>query len=200
MSYVFLRPHSMPGGKYHSPIWTPYALYGTIDYIYGWPAFNDNNGFTAAQTALNLIETAFYAYYLYAIYNAGAKDIFQFPDAKAFFVGDPSNVVRGPGVAKAVLCLFSAAVMTVSKTVLYCELDLAPPCQAKQTQTLHADQKGLNEYYSGFANIGHNSAFNLILLWMLPNGAWLILPGYMIYVLGVEILEAMDAAAMNKEE
>jgi hypothetical protein len=27
-SYIALRPHSMPGGKLHSPIWTPYALYG----------------------------------------------------------------------------------------------------------------------------------------------------------------------------
>lgn len=47
--YVLLRPHTMPGGKFHSPFWTPYALYGTVDYMYGWPAWNNHNGFTAAK-------------------------------------------------------------------------------------------------------------------------------------------------------
>lgn len=56
--YIFLRPWSMPGGRVHSPIWTPYALYGTVDYIYGWPAWNDGVGFTAAQGFLNIIESA----------------------------------------------------------------------------------------------------------------------------------------------
>jgi hypothetical protein len=42
----------MPGGKFHSPIWTPYALYGTVDYMYGWPAWNAGIGFTAAQGSL----------------------------------------------------------------------------------------------------------------------------------------------------
>src|SRR3954447_10069266 len=70
--YVLLRPHSMPGGRFHSPIWAPYALYGKIDYIYGWPAFNARNGFTAAQTVLNLIETTGYVFYLWVVYSYGA--------------------------------------------------------------------------------------------------------------------------------
>jgi len=28
---------------------------------------------------------------------------------------------------------------------------------------------GLNEYYSSFDNIGHNSVFDLILLWIIPK-------------------------------
>jgi hypothetical protein len=35
--YVLLRPHTMPGGKFHSPFWTPYALYGTVDYVRSIP-------------------------------------------------------------------------------------------------------------------------------------------------------------------
>src|SRR5690242_12203083 len=26
--YILLRPHSMPGGKFHWPLWVPYELYG----------------------------------------------------------------------------------------------------------------------------------------------------------------------------
>jgi hypothetical protein len=59
---------------------------------------------------------------------------------------------------------------------------------------------GLNEYFSGFANIGHNSAFNLVLLWIIPNGLWLIFPVYIIYVLGAEILEAMDGTQAVKQD
>ena len=121
MGYVAMRPHSMPGGKFHSPIWKPYALYGTVDYVYGWPAWNDHVGFTAAQTSLNAIETAMYIYYLFAIRKNGAKGLLNFQDLQGFLTGESNNSVRGPGVASAVLCLFSAAVMTVSKTILYCE-------------------------------------------------------------------------------
>ena len=117
--YIFLRPHSMPGGRVHSPIWQPYALYGTVDYIYGWPAWNDGVGFTAAQGALNIAESAMYAYYLLALRRAGeGTGWYRVWDA-SFWSG--STVVEGEGMATAVLVLFAAATMTLSKTVLYCE-------------------------------------------------------------------------------
>ena len=28
---------------------------------------------------------------------------------------------------------------------------------------------GLNEYYSGFVNIGHNTAIDLLFLWIIPK-------------------------------
>jgi hypothetical protein len=111
----------MPGGKFHSPIWKLYALYGTVDYVYGWPAWNGHVGFTAAQASLNAVETAMYIYYFVAIYRNASGNLLTTRSMKAFFLGDDDNSVRGPGVAKAVLYLFSAAVMTLSKTVLYCE-------------------------------------------------------------------------------
>jgi hypothetical protein len=120
-SYIALRPHSMPGGKFHSPIWKLYALYGTVDYVYGWPAFNGHVGFTAAQAALNTIETAFYIYYLVVMYRNTSGSLLKARDLRGFFLGEETNSVRGPGVAQAVLYLFSASVMTLSKTVLYCE-------------------------------------------------------------------------------
>lgn len=58
---------------------------------------------------------------------------------------------------------------------------------------------GFNEAFSGFENIGHNSLFNLIVLWIIPNGAWIVLPSYMIYVLGKEILDLMGGNGSGKK-
>lgn len=172
-SYVLLRPHSMPGNRLHSPIWTPYALYGTIDYIYGWPAFNESNGFTAAQTIMNLVETAAYLYYLGVIYAYGtpiAPSTGRPQQRKtgkgALWLFKDDKVVSGRTGAVALLVAFSASIMTVSKTALYCELSRVPTvCRGM----LFTDRSGLNEACSGFANIGHNDVFTLVFLWILPK-------------------------------
>ncbi|KAL2001711.1 hypothetical protein VTN02DRAFT_1351 [Thermoascus thermophilus] len=177
--YVLLRPHSMPGGRLHSPLWTPYALYGTVDYIYGWPAFNARNGFTAAQTVMNLVETAAYLFYLYVVYEhgtsttpAGRASQRRGPKGLMWFLRG-EKVVPGRIGALALLVAYSASVMTVSKTLLY----------------------WLNEVYSGFENIGHNSLATLVPYWIIPNGLWIIFPGYNIYLLGREILTALENVA-----
>lgn len=122
-SYVLLRPHSMPGGFLHSPLWTPYALYGAVDYIYGWPAYEARNGFTAAQTALNVVECLLYGFYLWVVYRHGRGETGEGRGApgsgKVGWVGR-GKVVRGRWGGWAVVVGFGAAVMTVSKTVLYC--------------------------------------------------------------------------------
>lgn len=119
----------MPGNKLHSPIWTPYALYGTIDYIYGWPAFNARNGFTAAQTIMNLVETVGYLYYLSIVYLYGASvaPTTGRPQQKKARKGlmwllKDDKVVPGRIGAVALLVAYTASVMTVSKTALYCVL------------------------------------------------------------------------------
>jgi len=43
---------------------------------------------------------------------------------------------------------FGAALMTLSKTILY----------------------WAQEYYCGFCEIGHNKLWDLVLLWIIPNG------------------------------
>ena len=126
--YVLLRPHSMPGHKLHSPLWTPYALYGTIDYVYGWPAFNARNGFTAAQTVMNLFESAGYVYYLWVVYRHGVSAIPSSGRARAkkdqkgiaWFLKD-EKVVSGRAGAAALLVAYTASVMTLGKTVIYGE-------------------------------------------------------------------------------
>ena len=49
----------------------------------------------------------------------------------------------------------------------------------------------LQEYYSGYAMVGHNDWRTLILLWMIPNGAWLVVPGYLAYAFAQEIYNDM---------
>lgn len=111
----------MPGGRIHFPVWKPYALYGTVDYIYGWPAWDSQNGFTAAQGALNAVEVLMYIYYVVVVMRTSAKGLYAFSDVHTLVSGSRDTRVRAPGVAKAVIMLFSATVMTLSKTVLYCE-------------------------------------------------------------------------------
>ncbi|KAH0844164.1 hypothetical protein AYO21_02084 [Fonsecaea monophora] len=176
--YIALRPHSMPGGKFHTPIWSLYALYGTVDYVYGWPAWDGHVGFTAAQASLNVIETVMYIYYLSTVLSNGTGGLLNCRSPQGFFLGERDKFISGPGVATAVVVLFSAAVMTLSKTILY----------------------WLNEYFSNFANIGHNSLYNLVFLWVIPNGLWLIFPAYMIYLLGKEMVAGMEGTQAEKEE
>ncbi|OKL60629.1 hypothetical protein UA08_04164 [Talaromyces atroroseus] len=176
--YVLLRPHTMPGGKFHSPIWSPYALYGTIDYVYGWPAFDAKNGFTAAQGLLNLFETAAYIFYLAVIYvcgttatSSGRISTKKVNKGLQWFLFE-EKVVPGRIGSFALLVAYAASVATFSKTILY----------------------WLNELFSGFANIGHNSLSNLIFLWIIPNGMWIVFPAYMIYVFGGELLYALESS------
>lgn len=115
--YVLLRPHTMPGGYLHAPVWKGYALYGSIDYVYGWPAFEANDGFTAAQASLNVVETLGYLVYLWMVWREGGRDGTE-PGMK----GRLGERVEGGWAAAAVLAGFAFSVMTLSKTVLYGEL------------------------------------------------------------------------------
>jgi hypothetical protein len=120
--YVLLRPHSMPGGWAHKPIWGPYELYGKVDYIYGWKAFNEHNGFTAAQAFMNIVESLFYIYYLYIVYvygKASPAPVRGAPKPSTMrFLGE-ERYLAGKMAGVAVLVLFSGSVMTLAKTVLY---------------------------------------------------------------------------------
>ena len=120
--YVLLRPHSMPGGWAHKPIWMPYELYGKVDYIYGWKAFNEHNGFTAAQAFMNIAESLFYIYYLYILYVYGKASPAAGRGAPKpstiGFLGE-QRYLSGKMAVVAVMVLYTGSVMTVSKTVLY---------------------------------------------------------------------------------
>lgn len=166
----------MPGGRIHNYLWKPYALYGTVDYLYGWPAWEAKNGFAAAQSVLNVVESLCYAYYLYVLGARAANGdgflrgvVMKSIDMSAWRDGTRIVVRGGRDVAVAVVVCFAAAAMTLSKTVLY----------------------WLNEYFSEFAYIGHNGWSRLFWLWVVPNGAWIVGSAYMCWVLGEEIVTGM---------
>lgn len=102
----------MVGGKYHSPLWTPYALYAEIDYVYGWKALQENNSWTQTQTWFNLGEVVAYGVYLGWVlgggYEKGGRRILE------------GRTLEGRRAAWAVLVGFSAASLTFYKTVMYC--------------------------------------------------------------------------------
>lgn len=143
--YVLGRPHTMPGGWAHIPLWQPYDLYGRIDRVYGFKAWEAKNGFTGGQSFMNLVEMTLYMAYLSLWY------LYATPDQRLRHVssgtGNGRRVLRGRMAAAAVLICFSAAVMTLSKTVLY----------------------WMCEYFSFFDNIGHNDLKNLVFLWIIPK-------------------------------
>ncbi|KAI9740698.1 MAG: hypothetical protein M1818_004663 [Claussenomyces sp. TS43310] len=176
--YVLLRPLTMPGGALYWPLYVPYELYGRTDYMYGWKAYHERNGFPSAQGALNVVETLLYAFYLYLALAYGesspAAGRGAPKPARAGRLGQERSV-DGKAGALAVMIAFSASIMTLSKTVLY----------------------GLNEYFSGFQHIGHNSILELFFLWVVPNGLWIVLPAYMAYVSGYEIFQGLTITASS---
>lgn len=104
-AYILLRPHTMEGGFLHEPLWVPYALYGTVDHVYGWKAWDAGSGFTAAQGSMNLVECVMYVSYL-SMWWGGKGE---------------KGEIGGRRGGLALLLGWGAAVMTLSKTVLYCE-------------------------------------------------------------------------------
>ena len=140
----------MTGGKWVWPFYTPYELYGTIDHVYGFKSWNAHNGFTAAQGSLNVVETLGYFVYLWIVYSHGRpekKEGRGTPPKSIVGRLAESRTVYGKMAAYATLLMFATALMTLSKTVLY----------------------WLNEAFSGFDNIGHNDAFTLFFMWIVPK-------------------------------
>jgi hypothetical protein len=43
------------------------------------------------------------------------------------------------------------------------------------------------------AEVGHNSLDRLIVLWVIPNGAWIVVPAILMKAFGAEIMQRLDA-------
>jgi hypothetical protein len=105
-AYIFLRPHSMPGGKWHDPFFLPMVQWANTDHIYGKQAWGEYEGFTAAQGVINMLEVTLYMVYFSIVYrNSGVWQRSSF---------------GGRAAAWAVLVGFAAGVVTATKTALYC--------------------------------------------------------------------------------
>ncbi|KAJ7926147.1 hypothetical protein B0H13DRAFT_1972884 [Mycena leptocephala] len=149
IGYCFMRPRSMEGGDLHW-IWAP--VYGSYQNVYGIPAFEKGDGFPNAQSLLNIVETLMNLVYLYT-----------------------AHVTAWP---PAPLIGFTAAAMTLSKTVLY----------------------WAQEYYCDFCAIGHNSLEDIIKYWVLTSGIWIVVPSLILVRLGKDLIADLNIAhqASNK--
>lgn len=166
----------MAGGKLQWPIWKPYEIYAAIDHVYGKPGWESNEGFGGAQGVLNTVEAVLYGLYIFIIYNhsrpaPGGRGLQVGEGVSGFLSG--GRKIAGKTGNRALLIGFSAAVMTLSKTVLYY----------------------FNEYFSNFHNIRHNDWATIALFYGLMNGLWVIFPAYMTIVFGADLLEALDLAS-----
>lgn len=118
----------MPGGWLHSPIFKPYALYGQVDHVYGFPEYEKGDGFGSAQGAVNALETVGYATYLYLVAAYGTQEGVKGRGAPRVGGGmgmlqdlSRARSVRGQVGAFAVVLGFATAMVTFSKTLLYCK-------------------------------------------------------------------------------
>ncbi len=107
----------MPGGSLHSPLWIPYEIYMRTDYVYGWKALEEKNGFTSAQGTMNIPETLLYLYYFYLVFFHGTQPKPMRGGPRLGFL--VQRYVHGQAGALAVIVGLTAAVMTLSKTLLY---------------------------------------------------------------------------------
>jgi hypothetical protein len=122
--YILLRPHTMAGGALQWPIWKPYEVYANIDWVYGWPGWNNHDGFGGGQGAMNAIEAVLYGLYGMIVWNHGAwaeggSGLQIGQGVKGWLSGGVK--IRGATGNQALLIGFAASVMTLSKTMLYCE-------------------------------------------------------------------------------
>lgn len=105
-AYIFLRPHTFPGGKWHRPLFEPMVQWSNTDRIYGELGWENSEGFTAAQGVINILEVTLYMMYFVIVWRHGGG--FR----RTSFGGRPA--------AWAVLIGFGAGVVTATKTALYC--------------------------------------------------------------------------------
>jgi hypothetical protein len=122
--YILLRPHTFEGGALQWPFWKPYEIYASIDKVYSRSAWDAGEGFGGAQGMLNAVEIVMYGLYAMILWNHGVPaaagtgaQIGQ--GVNGWFAGGVK--VRGKAGNRALVLGFAAAVMTLSKTVLYCE-------------------------------------------------------------------------------
>jgi hypothetical protein len=113
-AYIFLRPHTLPGHKWHAPIFTPYSDYAAVDRVYGEQAWLEKDGFTSAQGIINMTEVTLYAVYFWIVMTRGPKSA----------ATRGKRAVSGKAGGLAVTLGLVAGSVTATKTALYCKFYL----------------------------------------------------------------------------
>lgn len=169
-AYILLRPHTLPGGALHKFLWAPYALYGQVDYVYSAAAYHTGLGFTAAQGTMNAFETAAYLVYLYMVFVYGQSEERQgsgAPDKGWAGRLAESRTLYGRMAVVAVLLNYTTLVITLSKSVLYCELfDVS--CDGCIDMNAYRFA-GFNEAYAGWYVFRNSDLLRIIFIYAIPK-------------------------------
>lgn len=131
VSFVLLRPASMPGGSL-SALWAPYAHYIAVDKSYG----DVGNAFVSAQAIMSAFEIV-----------VGV--------AALWF-----SRRRRPGLG--LLLAFCVSALTGAKTLLILVMEVV----------------------SGFETVGHNTLGDALLIYVIPNSVWVIVPALVVVSTG----------------
>lgn len=116
------RPHTFTGGAIAWPFYKPYELYGKVDPVYSPEAYYSGLGWTGAQGLGNIFETAAYFAYIWIVVKYG-RSIGKGEGilGQLGAVGS-RRTVEGYWGAVANLVGYTTLMITVAKSVLYCEL------------------------------------------------------------------------------
>ncbi|KAK7461935.1 hypothetical protein VKT23_008366 [Stygiomarasmius scandens] len=140
--YCLMRPRSMAGGDLYW-LWKPYTYYEQVDLVYGVQAFENGEGFASAAAVMNVIENLTALLYLY--------------------MNHISKSELSPLVG------YSAAIMTMAKTVLYVGQEL----------------------FCGLCAVGHNETSVIISYWAFPNALWFTVSCLIMWSLGKDISSSL---------
>jgi hypothetical protein len=161
--YILLRPHTMAGGALQWPFWKPYEIYVQVDRVYG----NVNDPWGGAQGAMNAIETVLYGLYIMIALNHGVpsahgKGLQISEGVQGWIAG--GRRVEGRNGNIALLIGFTAAVMTLAKTVMYCEYRFGASCRFGICCMLTSSD--FVEYFAKFENVKHNDWMSLFIYYI----------------------------------
>lgn len=148
-AYIFLRPHTLPGHKWHAPIFTPYSDYAAVDRVYGELAWLERDGFTAAQGIVNMTEATLYIVYFWIVMTRGDKSA----------ATGGKRVVSGRAGGLAVTLGLVAGSVTATKTALY----FMTECFSGFKHVGHADWIPLLSTW-GFMNLLYGSISSYMVL------------------------------------
>lgn len=160
------RPHTFAGGAIAWPFYKPYELYGRVDPVYSPEAYYSGLGWTGAQGLGNIFETAAYFAYIWIVVKHGrsiGKGEGILGQLGAVGV---RRTVDGYWGAVANLVGYTTLMITVAKSVLYCELDSV---HLVKQHGLICCRAGYNDAFMGFPLWKNNTWFNFIFVFAIPK-------------------------------
>ena len=158
------RPHTFAGGAIAWPLYVPYELYGRVDPVYSIEAYYSGLGWTGAQGLGNVFETLAYVAYAYIVVAYGRDEGRAEGILGSLGAVGRKRRVDGFWGAVASLVGYTTFMVTVAKSVLYCEYGSGFAVGANSLTFL-----GYNDAFMGFPIFKLNSWFNFIFVFAIPK-------------------------------